>query len=122
MQLKSMMVTTLLGVALTASGVPSAADAKPKSEQGAADPHGSQGHGMMNRGMTDMMGRSGIVGGSMMGMMNGCQQMMGSASMPQLPAGNEKLQLEMRAEMMQKMGEILGKYAARLDDGKRSNP
>jgi hypothetical protein len=34
--------------------------------------------------------------------------------MPQLPPGNEKLQLQMHAEIMQKVGEILGKYAAQV--------
>jgi hypothetical protein len=36
--------------------------------------------------------------------------------MPQLPPGNEKLQLQMQAEMMQKMGEILAKYSARVKE------
>lgn len=34
--------------------------------------------------------------------------------LPQLPPGNEKLQLQMQAEMMQKMGEIVAKYAAQI--------
>ncbi len=33
---------------------------------------------------------------------------------PQLPPGNEKLQLQMQAEIMQKVGEITAKYAAQL--------
>ncbi len=47
----------------------------------------------------------------MQGMMSGCP-MMGGGMMPQLPSGNEKLQLQMWGEMMQKMGEIASKYAA----------
>jgi hypothetical protein len=39
---------------------------------------------------------------------------MSSAAMPQLPPGNEKLQLQMWGEMMQKMGEIASKYAAQV--------
>ena len=35
-------------------------------------------------------------------------------AIPSLPPGNEKLQLQMEAEMMQKMGEILAKYAAKV--------
>ena len=49
----------------------------------------------------------------MQGMMSGCP-MMGGGMMPQLPAGNEKLQLQMWGEMMQKMGEIASKYAAQV--------
>ena len=48
------------------------------------------------------------------GMMSGCpmmgngmgSHMQGGGMMPQLPRGNEKLQLQMWGEMMQKMGEI----------------
>ena len=63
--------------------------------------------GMMGGGMGGMMGMR-HCGGMMGGVM------MGSAMMPELPSGNEKLQLQMRAEMMQKMGEILSKYAAQM--------
>lgn len=68
-----------------------------------------------------MMGASGSMGeGGMMGMMEmmqSCQKMMGSATMsaglalPHLPPGNEKLDFQMRAEMMQKIGEIAAKYS-----------
>jgi hypothetical protein len=53
----------------------------------------------------------------MMNKMGQCERMMGARgghAMPQLPAGNEKLQLQMQAEMMQRMGEILAKYAAQI--------
>jgi hypothetical protein len=49
----------------------------------------------------------------MQGMMSGCP-MMGGGMMPQLPPGNEKLQLQMWGEMMQKMGEIASKYAVQV--------
>ena len=60
-------------------------------------------------------------GGGMMGMMRGCQSMMGGASgdalaVPKLPPGNEKLALQMRAEMMQKTGEIAGRYAGQIEN------
>ncbi|TBR72423.1 MAG: hypothetical protein EPN64_18225 [Burkholderiaceae bacterium] len=64
----------------------------------------------------DMMG--------MMGMMRSCQAMMGhdgmlgSAAMLKLPPGNEKLEFQMHAEMMQKMGEIATKYADIIKEGK----
>lgn len=54
----------------------------------------------------------------MMGMMQGCPMMSrtGGASsaglIPQLPPGNEKLQAQMQAEIMQRAGEIAAKYAA----------
>jgi len=60
------------------------------------------------QGMQGMQGMHG-----MQGMMSGCP-MMGGGMMPQLPPGNEKLQLQMWAEMMQKMGEIASKYAAQV--------
>jgi len=76
--------------------------------------HGS-GDGMM-QGM--MSGRH---GGSMMGGM--CSSMMNDGMMqggmvghmlPQLPPGNEKLQLQMQAEILQKTGEIMRKYADQI--------
>ena len=74
-----------------------------------------------SQGMQSMQGMQGMQG--MHGMMSGACPMMGSgmaggqmpsAAMPQLPPGNEKLQLQMWAEMMQKMGEIASKYAAQV--------
>ena len=58
-----------------------------------------------------------MMGGGMMNMMGQCERMMGARgghAMPQLPPGNEKLQLQMHAEMMQRVGEILAKYAAQV--------
>lgn len=70
-----------------------------------------------------MMGAGGSMGdGGMMGMMQSCQKMMDSATMsagsalPHLPPGNEKLDFQMRAEMMQKVGEIAAKYSDRIKD------
>jgi|GEM_PF-6564757 len=61
-------------------------------------------------------GMQGMMGG---GMMQGCPMMSGgmqgsrsSGLIPQLPPGNEKLQAQMAAEIMQKAGEIASKYAA----------
>lgn len=69
----------------------------------------------------DMQGMGGMMGPGMMGqgMMSGCQSMTGghtagNAAMPQLPPGNEKLQLQMQAEIMQKIGEITAKYAGQI--------
>lgn len=56
--------------------------------------------------------------GGMMNMMGMCRQMMDGGMMthilPQLPPGNEKLQLQMHVEMMQKLGEITAKYAGQI--------
>ena len=60
------------------------------------------------QGMQSMQGMHG-----MKGMMSGCP-MVGGGMMPQLPPGNEKLQLQMWGEMIQKMGEIASKYAAQV--------
>ena len=65
-----------------------------------------------------------MVGGSMMDMMGSCQSMMGSggmsgsAGMPKLPPGNEKLEAQMHAEMMQKMGEIAARYAEKIKESR----
>jgi hypothetical protein len=66
--------------------------------------HGMMGHGMMGGMRGPDMSRHGMMGPGMMG------------PMFRLPPGNEKLQLQMQAEMMQKMGEILAKYASRIDE------
>jgi hypothetical protein len=54
----------------------------------------------------------------MMNMMERCNRMMGSGmtGMPQLPPGNAKLELQMQAEIMQRVGEVMAKYAAKVKD------
>jgi len=61
------------------------------------------------QGMQGMMSGCPMMGGGMSG-----GHMQGGGMMPQLPPGNEKLQLQMWGEMMQKMGEIASKYAAQV--------
>jgi len=65
--------------------------------------------GMSCSGMMGMMG-GGMMGGGMMGggMMNHGRMM------SDLPPGNEKLNLQMHAEMMQAMGAIMQKYADKI--------
>jgi hypothetical protein len=70
----------------------------------AADKPAAQGM----QGMQGMMSGCPMMGGGMGG------HMQGGGMMPQLPPGNEKLQLQMWGEMMQKMGEIASKYAAQV--------
>ena len=67
-------------------------------------------------------GGGGMCGG-MMGKMGSGQGMMGKMGapsggpgMPKLPPGNEKLEFQMHAEMMQKIGEIALKYADRIKE------
>ena len=112
MRLKPILVTLVVGMFLTGSGILIAAD---KSQSKGA----AQGMpGMEMKGMDH-----GMMQGGMMDMMNSCKQMMsGGAMTPQLPAGNEKLQLQMQAEIMQKTGEIIAKYADKLAAGARSTP
>jgi hypothetical protein len=90
----------------------------------AAEPDGSRRpmEGQRAPGMQGMQGMQGMHG--MMDMMQNCPMMAGQGGsmmrghgahmgmMPRLPPGNEKLQLQMHGEIMQKVGEILMKYAA----------
>jgi hypothetical protein len=63
--------------------------------------------------MHEMMGPHGMGPGMMGGPMMGGQ--MGQMIMlPRLPVGNEKLEIQMHAEMLQKIGEIEAKYAGQL--------
>lgn len=71
-----------------------------------------------------MQGMQGMEGmGGMMEMMESCNRMMQRGSTahgtPQLPPGNAKLQLQMHAEIMQRTGEILAKYAAQVKEEKK---
>lgn len=82
----------------------------------AADQEAKPGQGMHQHGMHGgqaMMSGCPMMSGGMMGGMMG-RGMMGGGMMPQLPPGNEKLQLQMWGEMTQKMGEIASKYAAQV--------
>lgn len=65
-------------------------------------------------GMHDQQGMQGMMGGMMQGcpMMNRAAAPSGAGLIPQLPPGNEKLQAQMTAEIMQRVGEIASKYAA----------
>lgn len=96
---------------------------------GAAEPGQAAKPGSSMSGMGDMskghgkMGSDGTMGGGMMDMMHSCQKTMGGtmsggAMMPQLPPGNEKLEFQMHAEMMQKVGEIAARYADKIKEAK----
>lgn len=107
MKLKHLVLGSVAGVILIGSGL----------VVGAEDPNTPEGS---MPGMEQM--RDGMMGGGMMGMMNMMERCKGSGmrGMPQLPPGNEKLELQMQAEIMQQMGEILAKYAGRVKDGQEA--
>lgn len=98
-------------MAFAASGATLAATPAAPAAPEAQQPQGMMGGGMMGGKMMD---------GHMMDMMHSCQSMMDGGStmscmgMPKLPPGNEKLEVQMHAEMMQKMGEIAARYADRI--------
>ena len=111
------MLATLLAVVLMAGSGWSIAQEKPQPAKPGAGMRGMEGM----QGMQGMEGMGGMMG--MMDMMGSCNRMMQGGSMPhgmpQLPPGNAKLQLQMHAEMMQRMGEILAKYAAQIKEDKK---
>jgi hypothetical protein len=114
MRKKKVILATLVSAALMASGGWSIAQEKPQPSKPGAGMRGME-------GMQGMQGMEGMMG--MMDMMSSCNRMMQGGSMghgmPQLPPGNAKLQLQMHAEMMQKMGEVLAKYAAQIREEKK---
>jgi len=103
-----------LAISVSALGIAAESD---RSMGGSTDQqrmHGTRGTQGM-QGMQGMRGMEGMQG--MMEMMNTCHGMTGGGMagtglVPQLPPGNEKLHLQMWAEIMQKVGEIVAKYAA----------
>ena len=115
MKLKHFVLGSVAGVILIGSGL----------VVGAEDPNAPEGSMPGMEQMREGMMGGGMMGGGMMGMKNmmeRCDGMMrggmGATGMvPHLPPGNEKLQLQMQAEIMQQMGEILAKYAGRVKDG-----
>ena len=139
MQTQSILIASLLVGTMAVAAVANAADNSDASSGSTATPpsqhsmpdRARQGGGMggMQGGMGGMQGgmggmQGGMGGtqggmGGMMDMMNGCSRMSGSTATPQLPPGNEKLQLKMQAEIMQKTGEILSKYADQIGEPKR---
>ncbi len=106
--MKRTFAVSALVASLAAGGAWTLASAQGQSPDRAQGAHQMQGMpmggGMM--GMMDMMGTCDrMMQGGMMGSM-----------LPQLPPGNEKLQLQMQAEMMQKMGELVAKYASQIKE------
>lgn len=123
--MKRTLTTVVLGIVMvTSAALASAADVPagkpvPGMHRGMM---GDSGPMMGNMDMKDMKDRKDMKG--MMGMMGSCQGMMdkggmqGNPSSIRLPPGNEKLEFQMHAEMMQKMGEIAARYADRIREEK----
>jgi len=108
--MKKIIATAMVAAAVTLSTWSLAADREKPAAQG------MQGmEAMQDMPMQGMLGMHGMMGSGcpmMRGGMTGAQ--MSNAAVPQLPPGNEKLQLQMWGEMMQKMGEIASKYAVQV--------
>lgn len=117
--MKSKHIVATLLAATMISGTATLAVAAEKAQPATAAP-GMQGMGKMPM-EHGMMGSGGMM--DMMGMMNSCHKMTsheasGNIAIPRMPPGNERLEFQMRAEMMQKMGEIAAKYADKIKEGK----
>jgi len=102
MRLAHLAGTVFAATLAIASAATVAADANPPTARGTPGMMG-QGPGMMGHG-PGMTGCPMMSGG----------MMMGRGMMPMLPPGNEKLQMQMQAEIMQKVGEIMAKYANQI--------
>ena len=124
MYMKRIIVAVACAAALS-SGAAALAQQPSKPAPGMRGDDKSMDHGMMGGGQMSgggMMGGGQMSGGGMMGgMMGGHHGMMsGMMMVPRMPPGNEKLEFQMRAEMMQKMGEIAMKYASQIKEEKGS--
>ncbi|MGE0857781.1 MAG: hypothetical protein AB7I01_01855 [Gammaproteobacteria bacterium] len=105
------MRTTLLATAAALLLCQGAAQADPATD----NPKDAAGPGMGHRhhaggpdaGERHRCMHKGMVGGPMMPRM---------IALPSLPPGNAKLEMQMQAEIMQKVGEIIGKYANQVKE------
>src|SRR5689334_25299679 len=119
---KAIATAGLAALAAFAVALPAAAQSDAhEHDQGAPAARGPQGPGGPGMGMgPGMMGDQRMM---MEMMMQNCRQMMqgggmgmGARGLPRLPEGNDKLELQMHADMMKAMGDIMAKYAARLPE------
>lgn len=88
---------------------------------------GTRGSGMAGSGRCGGMMGGGMMGGGRCGGMMGGGMMHGGMMdrmihIPMLPPGNEKLQLMMQAEILQKVGEVQAKYAAQIKESAAPAP
>ncbi len=133
MRTKLMLVTLAVAAATAFAGGARAADtndgagnppdrSNPMMPEKSVPNSGMMHGGAMMRGDGMMHGDGMMRGDGMMGMMDRCGQMMGGSASVHLPPGNEKLELQMQAEIMQKTGEILAKYADRIGGETKRTP
>ena len=101
---------------LVALSIAASAAAASAAEPGQMPMQGMMGHhggaGTAQQGMMGCPMMSGGMGSMMGGGARG--SMMAGRGIPAFPPGNEKLQMQMHAEIMQKVGEIVAKYAERI--------
>ncbi|MHB8494738.1 MAG: hypothetical protein ACYC9Z_15895 [Casimicrobiaceae bacterium] len=120
MQSRSKWIMLSMAVLLTASSVAAADTPSAGVATGGMPANTTMG---MHHGMTGGNAKGGgMMGGGMMGMEHHCGATVNGSIIPQLPPGNEKLQLKMQGEMMQKMGEILVRYADQIEVRKAGSP
>lgn len=113
MNMKALFIAPITALLLSVSG---AAVAATPSGDGTTTGMKAE-PGMMQNGDATQMGQMksgrmkdhGMMGGSMMGMMGSCP-MMGAAS-----GANGKVMMQMHGEMMRAMGDIMIKYADKLE-------
>ncbi len=98
-----LLIATLSSFVLLTTGAAFAADSSPAKHP--TEMHKKMEDKMSCEGMKGMMGK---------GMMNKGQMM------PDLPSGNEKLNAQMHAEMMQSMGNIMEKYAEKIPNTEKN--
>ncbi|TCT10264.1 hypothetical protein [Paralcaligenes ureilyticus] len=115
MNTKQLLVASLSALMLGVGGVSLAAastgnDASMMQHESPGMEHGAQGASMMG----NMMGK-GMMGGGMMGHMMGGGMMGGCPMMGAGAALSGKAAMQMHGEMMRAMGDILIKYADKLE-------
>lgn len=113
------MRTTLLAAATALLLCQGAAQAEPATDnpKDAARPGMGMAHrhhaGGPDGGAQHRCMHKGMMGGPMMPRM---------VALPSLPPGNAKLEMQMQAEIMQKVGEVIAKYAEQVKDVPVSKP
>lgn len=108
---KKILAIIVLSITLLGNGIASTASAQGQVKKSSSSAHSTESMNMGGdmKGMMDMKGScSRMMQGGMMGHM-----------FPQFPAGNEKLQLQMHAEIMQKIGEIEAKYVNLIKEDRK---
>ncbi|TAM18176.1 MAG: hypothetical protein EPN62_19640 [Candidimonas sp.] len=114
MNTKRLLVTSLSALLLGVSGISLAAtstgnDASMMQHESPSMAHGAQGSSMMGGGMMGSMKGGGMMGGGMM------ENMMGGGMMGAGAGLSRKAAMQMHGEMMRAMGDIMIKYADKIE-------